>query len=56
MQLDKHWIESGLASESRLAELQFNAWHRDDRNLTLEEVFYLGDSMMESFELILSTS
>ena len=26
MQLDKLWRESGLASESRLAELYFNAW------------------------------
>ena len=51
MQLDKLWRESGLASDSRLAELHFNAWHKDDRNLTLEEAFYLGDSMMESFDL-----
>ena len=49
MQLDKLWRESGLASETRLSDLYFNAWRRDDRNLTLEEAFYHGDSMMESF-------
>jgi hypothetical protein len=51
MQLDKLWRESGLASESRLAEIHFAAWHKDDGNLTLEEAFYLCDSMLESFDL-----
>ena len=51
MRLDKLWTEYRLATESQLAELHFNAWRRDDRNLTLEEAFYLCDSMMESFDL-----
>ena len=50
MQLDKLWSESGLASESRMAELHFNAWQQDDRDLTLEEAFYLFDSTIESFD------
>ena len=51
MQLHKLWKDSGLASESRLAEIYYSAWHKDAGELTLEETFYLCDSMLESYDL-----
>ena len=49
MKLDLLWRESGV-SESHLAEVRYNAWNKND-NLTLEEAFYLCDSLRESFDL-----
>ena len=51
MRLNKLWKEAELASDARLAEISYNAWHKDERDLTLEESFYLCDSMLESFDL-----
>ena len=47
--LDKFWQESGV-SESHLANIRHNAWNKTT-DFTIEEVFYLCDSLRESFDL-----
>ena len=47
--LDKLWRDSGV-SESHVADVRRNAWNKSD-GFTLEEAFYLCDSLRESFDL-----
>ncbi len=50
MKLDLLWRATGLVSEPRLAEIRYNAWHKD-ADYSLEEASYLCDSLRESFDL-----
>ena len=47
--IDKLWQESGV-SESHINQIRYNAWNKSE-DLTIEEAFYLCDSLRESFDL-----
>lgn len=47
--LDKLWRESGV-SELLLDDIRHNAWNKT-KDFTIEEAFYLCDSLRESFDL-----
>lgn len=50
MKLDVLWRATGLVTEPQLAEVRYNAWHKE-AGYTLEEASYLCDSLRESFDL-----